>query len=201
VEIAMASERFETTYEFRSKTYIGLLNVAWHLHDVAKESTKGRLLNLRGCTVFCAFAFEAYLNHVGEEELPFWAEIDRISYKDKLSVLSKHLGFKADKGAKPFQTITTIFKLRDKLAHGRTVQHKSTHRSKRHAPRDEIWRLLPWEKLTVDQVGCFFEDVNTAIEAINSSRKSPDERVLLEEPRSYATTRVRPRKSKKSEEE
>lgn len=187
----MSAELFETTYEFRSKTYISLLNVAWHLHDIAKESTKGRLLNLQGCTVFCAFAFEAYLNHVGEEELQFWKEIDRISYKDKLSVLSKHLRFTADKSKRPFQTIAAVFELRNNLAHGRTIQHTSKKRGRRPAPEGEAWRMLPWEKLSVAQVGRFFEDVNSAIEAINASRTVPDERVLWQEPRFYAAARVR----------
>jgi hypothetical protein len=45
---------------------------------------------------FHAFTFEAYLNHVDSEEIEFWEEIERIPYRKKLSVLSKHMKFRVD---------------------------------------------------------------------------------------------------------
>ena len=84
--------RYETTYEVESKTYAAIFHTAWHLLDMAENHETGRLLNLQAATVFFAFTFEAYLNHVGAEELGFWDEIERISYQKKLNVLSKHLG-------------------------------------------------------------------------------------------------------------
>ena len=84
---------FETTYDVESKTYTAIFHTAWHLLDMGERHETGKLLNLQAATVFFAFAFEAYLNHVGAEELSFWDEIDRISYRKKLTVLSKHLSF------------------------------------------------------------------------------------------------------------
>jgi len=139
-------EKFETIYDVESKTYVAIFHTGWHLLDMAEHHETGRLLNLQAATVFFAFAFEAYLNHVGPEELSYWDEIDRISYKKKLTVLSKHLGFIKDLSKPPLQTILQLFELRNALAHGRS--HKSLiikKTSESPPPHDAVCYLLPWE--------------------------------------------------------
>jgi hypothetical protein len=134
----------------------------------------GRLLNLQAATVFFAFAFEAYLNHVGAEELPFWDEIDRISYKKKLTVLSKHLGFTKDVSKPPLQTILQLFELRNALAHGRTQNLTIKKTSESLPPHDALCYLLPLEQLTPETVRQYHDDVQAAIELINSARRVAD---------------------------
>lgn len=165
---------FETTYDVESKTYAAIFHTAWHLLDMAEHHELGRLLNLQAATVFFAFAFEAYLNHVGAEELSFWDEIDRISYKKKLTVLSKHLGFAKDASKSPLQTILELFKLRDALAHGRTQNLTIKKISEQPPPHDAVCYLLPMEQLTPACVRQYHDDVQTAIELINSARRTPD---------------------------
>ncbi len=165
---------FETTYDVESKTYAAIFHTGWHLLDMAERHELGRLLNLQAATVFFAFAFEAYLNHVGAEELPFWKEIDRISYKKKLTVLSKHLGFTKDVSKPPLKTILQLFELRNALAHGRTQNLTIKKTSKSPPPHDAAWCLLPWEQLTPQTVRQYHDDVQAAIEQINSSRRVPD---------------------------
>jgi hypothetical protein len=80
-----------------------------HLLEVAKTRQTGFLLQLQASAVFHAFTFEAYLNHVGSQEIECWAEIDRSSHSNKLSVLAKHLKFTCDQGRRPFQTIEALF--------------------------------------------------------------------------------------------
>ncbi|CAG0983854.1 hypothetical protein ANRL4_02042 [Anaerolineae bacterium] len=184
--------RYRTTYEIHSKTYIELMNVAWHLLDSAEHAKEGRLLNLQACAVFCAFAFEAYLNHVGEEEINNWAEIERFSHTDKLKTLAEHLRFNPNKGQRPFQTITSLFKLRDNLAHGRTQKATYVRTTDAPPPRGEAWRQLPWEQLSFEGVKRCYDDVNAAINAINAARKIPDDDVMHQEPRSCQSTRVEP---------
>jgi hypothetical protein len=165
---------FETTYNVESKTYAAIFHTGWHLLDMAERHELGRLLNLQAATVFFAFAFEAYLNHVGAEELPFWEEIDRISYKKKLAVLSKHLGFAKDVSKPPLQTIQQLFELRNALAHGRTQNLTIKKTSKTLPPHDAAFCLLPLEQLTPETVRWYHDDVQAAIELINSARRAPD---------------------------
>jgi hypothetical protein len=167
--------KFEATYEVESKTYAAIFHTAWHLLDMAECHELGRLLNLQAATVFFAFAIEAYLNHVGAEELSFWNEIDRISYKKKLAVLSKQLGFTQDLSKPPFQTILQLFELRNALAHGRTESIPSIKMTSETPPHhDAICYLLPMEKLTSQTIRRYHDDVQAAIEFINSARPKPD---------------------------
>ena len=116
-----------------------------HLAQIAKRS------------VFHAFTFEAYLNHVGPQEIESWKEIERkISYREKLSVLSKRLDFKCEPGRRPFQTIWTPFDLRDNLAHGKTIEIKHEFETSRDPPGDSAWCVLLWERLTVSDLEKIF---------------------------------------------
>jgi hypothetical protein len=44
---------------------------------------------LQASAVFHAFTFEAYLNHVGSQEIKFWEQM--IPYREELPILSRHL--------------------------------------------------------------------------------------------------------------
>jgi hypothetical protein len=165
---------FETDYDIEAKTYAALFHTAWHLLDSAEKRAEGRLLDLQAAAVFFAFSFEAYLNHVGAEEIPFWEDIERISHKDKLSALSKHLGFIVDKSKAPFKTVKELFELRNGLAHGRTQRLKKRVVSKTQPAHDEAWRILPSEKLTITEIRRFHDDISAAIEAIDEKRPKPD---------------------------
>jgi hypothetical protein len=182
--------KYETTYEVESKTYAAIFHTAWHLLDMAESHEMGKLLNLQAATVFFAFTFEAYLNHVGAEELTFWAEVDRISYQKKLSVLSKHLGFAKDLSKPPLKTILELFKLRDALAHGRTESTTIKLTWSAPPPRDAVWSLLPAEKLTPEAVRRYHDEVQAAIEFINSARQNPDMLLWNQGSRSSVTSPV-----------
>jgi len=179
------SHKHVTTYEIESKTYVSLFHTGWHLLDMAERHEEGSLLNLRGSAVFLAFSFEAYLNHVGAEEIPFWEEIERISHSKKLVVLSKHLKFKADTSRPPFQTLDALFKLRDALAHGRTQIKTEVVKTRGKPENNAAWRLLPWEKLTPKDVRRFHDDLKQCVQIINDARQNPDDRPWNEGHRAY----------------
>lgn len=185
---------YETVYDVQSKTYTALFHTGWHLLDMAERHETGSLLNLQAAIVFFAFAFEAYLNHVGEEEIEFWSEIDRISYFKKLTVLQKHLGF--DKAKPSFQTVNELFDIRNNFAHGRTVKKTIVKTSKKPNPAFDAWNLLPREQLTKESVSRYYNDVKASIELINASRTEPD-KLLWNEGSRGATTRSTPARSKK----
>lgn len=151
-----------------------LQHTAWHLLNFARTHETGSLLQLKAASVFCVFTFEAYLNHVGAQEIEFWGDIERISYRSKLSVVAKHLGFSFDSGARPFQTIWALCELRDSLAHGRTVRIDETVVMTDEPSFDSMTRLLRCEKLTVEDVDRYFGDSRNTIERINASRNTPE---------------------------
>lgn len=180
---------YETVYDVHSKTYTALFNTGLHLLDMAERYELGSTLNLQSAIVFIAFTFEAYLNHVGEEEIKFWDEIDRISHAKKLTVLEKHLGF--DKSKSSFNTVKELFEMRNNFAHGRTVRETIVKVSKAPFPAFDAWTLLPREQLTKETVRHYFDDVKASIELINASRKEPDE-LLWDEGSRGGTTRSLP---------
>ena len=174
---------FETIYDVHCKTYAAMLHTGWHLLDTAECTLKGSALNLQAATVFFAFTFEAYLNHVGKEELNYWDEIDRISYSRKLKVLSKHLRFPID--TPPFRTISELFSLRNALNHGRTEKFRLKKSGSPPESRDEAFRLMPWEKLTTTTVCGYYENVRAAITTIDSVRPTPDPLLFNQGSRGY----------------
>ena len=172
--------KYEVTFDGVTKTYVALRHTAWHLLDVAKKHKEGSLLNFRAAAVFYAFAFEAYLNHVGAEEIPFWDDIDRISYLKKLIVIEKHLKLTPDHGTPPFQVIQELFKLRNALAHGRTRNIDLSYETDIPPEQDSSWRIHEWEILTAKKVDLYASSVTNAVEIINMSRSKPDKHVWNE---------------------
>ena len=69
--------------------------------------------------VFMAFSIESYLNSLGSRALDIWDDLERLPWKKKIEILHKTVGKKADWGAASLQFATEVFKLRDKLAHGK----------------------------------------------------------------------------------
>jgi hypothetical protein len=69
--------------------------------------------------VFLAFSIESYLNSLGARAIPFWDEIERLPWKGKMNVLHTAAGREPDWGQEPLQFASEVFRLRDKLAHGK----------------------------------------------------------------------------------
>ncbi len=103
------------------RTFAYLLGGARSLQEAASSLPRGAAHCRVSSVLFAAFAVEACLNHIGEEQLTFWAVVERkLSWADKLQIIADHLGVEIDRGTRPFQTVKQAFGFRDKLAHGRT---------------------------------------------------------------------------------
>lgn len=76
-------------------------------------------VELTPIVVFIAFSIESYLNSIGARKIEIWDELERLSWKKKVSILHKTAKKHADWGQDPLQFCTEVFKLRDKLAHGK----------------------------------------------------------------------------------
>lgn len=77
-------------------------------------------------TVLTAFAFEAYLNHVGPTVLSCWKEHERLPPWSKFELLCKTLGvqFQNGRSKPPLQTIVELLEFRNTMAHGRSLEIK-----------------------------------------------------------------------------
>ena len=69
--------------------------------------------------VFIAFSVESYLNSIGARVIPFWDEMERLPWKSKVNVLHAAAGREPNWGQEPLQFATEVFRLRDRLAHGK----------------------------------------------------------------------------------
>lgn len=83
------------------------------------EKTEPVKLPLEPIVVFLAFSIESYLNSLGARAIPFWDEIERLPWKAKVNVLHTTADREPDWGAEPLQFASEVFRLRDKLAHGK----------------------------------------------------------------------------------
>ena len=103
--------------DFRAHGYI------WHtsqyLLGVGQERVEGSFHQFLSSLVFTAFAFEGFLNWLGERSFSDWNSRERESPMKKLDVLSEHLGYTYDKSREPYQTVNVLFRNRNLIAHPR----------------------------------------------------------------------------------
>jgi hypothetical protein len=69
--------------------------------------------------VFMAFSIEAYVNNLGFRYISDWNEKERNPWKDKIKSLHKAKGISASWSSGPLAFASSLFKIRDRLAHGK----------------------------------------------------------------------------------
>ncbi|WP_343661769.1 hypothetical protein [Ralstonia sp.] len=69
--------------------------------------------------VFMAFSIESYVNTLGARAVPFWDAIERLQWRAKLEILHTTTGATPDWSRGPLQFASEVFRLRDRLAHGK----------------------------------------------------------------------------------
>lgn len=146
----------------------------WHASGCVLRSgidePRGSSWQFLSSIILSAFAFEAYLNLVGEQVFACWTSLERLNPLDKLNLLSEHMEatFSNGKGERPLQTVIELFNFRNTIAHG------STKKLKQHGRRRDLnnslddylgKRLtLEWERLI--QTKDFAERVRTDVEEV-----------------------------------
>jgi len=77
-----------------------------------------------------AFAFEAYLNHIGPQIVACWESLERLPPLSKFALLCELMKVEFQKGQRPRQTIEELIDFRNTMAHGRTevLTPEDTHR-------------------------------------------------------------------------
>jgi len=66
-----------------------------------------------------AFTFESYLNHIGPKLFKSWKVLESLGPLEKLEVVCERLKLSFPRGERPAQSIVTLFKFRNALAHGK----------------------------------------------------------------------------------
>jgi len=159
----------------------------WHASDYVLKSgleePRGSTWQFLSSTVLTAFAFEAYLNHVGPTVFACWEQLERLPPWSKFELLCETLGvqFSNGQGMRPLQTIVELLEFRNTMAHGRSIEIK---------PKPELRDLndkldaylgeLPlahWERLvkTADFAQKAREDVQKVLEKLHAARPDPKE--------------------------
>lgn len=159
----------------------------WHASGCVLESglnqAQGSVWQFLSSAVLTAFAFEAYLNHIGPRCIECWEQLDRLPPWSKFELLCETLGvsFPDGTGARPLQTITTLLEFRNTMAHGRSAELK---------PKPEVRTandnldsylgerpLMQWERLIRDEIFAkrAREDVERVLNNLHDARKDEKE--------------------------
>jgi hypothetical protein len=163
--------------------YASLWHTSWCLLEAGKAKRAGSYHAFLSSIVFSAFTFEAYLNHVGAKLFTSWDDIDTLSPESKLKLICERLHLTINHGVRPWQTLRTVIRVRNRLAHGRTMsledEYSETYDPAHEPPRPDFIQT-EWEKLsTAPTAERVREDVQAAMEMIHAASGASSEDYLF----------------------
>jgi len=135
-----------------------LANAAWWFKNSIVEKQKsggdGITIDCMACATMLAFTWEAYLNYFGNEL--FKDDWDELEDNDgKAGRVLEKLGIKPDWSCRPYQSITTLMKLRDTFAHGKpavTVEEKAVFGKAEKISKKKVNLSGDWERLCTPEL-------------------------------------------------
>jgi hypothetical protein len=158
----------------------------WHASEcVLNTGIQNSILELKGSNwqflssiLLTAFAFEAYLNHIGPHAFTCWCEYERYAPLQKLDLLCIKLEVSCLKCERPIQTIKKLFDFRNTMAHGQSETLKpnpimKTKEEYEESPESFDETLFSkWEDLIQNEkFACFVrEDVKIVLERLHEAR-------------------------------
>ena len=159
----------------------------WHASDcVLKKGLaekQGSTWQFASSTVLTAFAFEAYLNHLGPIFFDCWAQLEKLPPWSKFELLCETLGvqFPEGKENRPLQTIVELLAFRNTMAHGRSIEIKPKPESRDLNDKLDTDLAAPplahWERLI--SIPTFAqrsrEDVQMVLEKVHAACPDPKE--------------------------
>lgn len=147
------------------------------LIEKTEQEKKGSYHTATSALVLTAFTFEAYLNHLGENELNLWDDTERMLVLDKYNVLCENLKICPDFSILPYQTVKDLIKFRNAIAHGRTKIAKIDN--KKISSEDNLFDHTPrawWEEFsTLENAKRAKEDVSKVIKELHSATGQNDD--------------------------
>ena len=146
------------------RTFVDLNHGAKVLIQTAQEVPKGNYYTTMGALLLTAFTFEAYLNHLGQKLFKFWGEIESIRVLGKYMVLCKELDITPDFSVRPNQTLKSLFKFRNAIAHGKSqVLEETKEESSKDDPYDHTPKAHWEEYCTLDNARRASQDIEKII--------------------------------------
>jgi len=151
-------------------TYNYLKMASYNALEQARQTETGQFYNLMTSMLCCAFALEAFLNHVGMETIDCWSILKKkLSPGEKLDFITNSIKYEPEFGVRPFQSFREIFRFRNELVHAETL----------YIQKETVEKLLPgevpkapkteWEKkINFEVAQRFFDDTLEIIKVISS---------------------------------
>jgi len=173
-------------YQYTCKTYAALFHTGQSLLRMAEKSEEGRLLLLQAAKVFSFFSLEAYLNHVGDNEIEKWNDYDRSPFNQKFKLVSQALHTEALLDGVLLEHISSLRVFRNDMAHGNTMVKTETVATKDEPNFNDMWKIFSHETITIQDVQKDYSVVKKVIELFNSKRHRPDPLFLNQGIRSYS---------------
>jgi hypothetical protein len=177
--MAKTTRRIERNGRFSPYAY--LYETAWNAFESAQTSESGKNHHLLSATIFTAFTLEAYLNHIGDLQIPTWSMVEsKLGPNDKLDFIARTIGFDVDRGHRPFSAFRILFRIRDFFAHGKTQYYDDVIED--HRPRDADTPDFDPEQinnLSEQSVRRSLDDMKHMIEFIHKHAADPDDHLWL----------------------
>jgi len=166
----------ERTASGHSEIYIFslLYEAAQYAIEAARKHAARRMHFCLHSLVSSAFCIEAYLNHVGEEELTLWNAPERKSTRTKLDLVCSRTSIVPDFDARPWSSFEWLMEFRGKIAHARTEIRPFSNKpliGDPAMPEREISQVE--EACTIENAMGAVQDVRAMIEIIGKALGSP----------------------------
>jgi hypothetical protein len=149
--------------------------------QAGERERRGSSYQFLSSAVLTAFAFEAYLNHVGPRVVACWESLEQLPPISKFDLVCELLKVDFQKGHRPRQTIEELFEFRNTMAHGRTEHIKPDPKNRDVNDKLDNYlgkrALARWESLiqTDDFAKRAREDVEAVFVKIHAAVPEPKE--------------------------
>lgn len=129
-----------------------------------QNDENGCVHQFRASLIFTAFAFEAYLNHIGAIIFDDWNNrFERNNPLCKLTMICKKLEIETNYSCRPMQSIKKLFQFRNILAHGKDGREEHTVKMR----VDKFNRLLESNSI-MQMYKANWEGYSTEIDAVQA---------------------------------
>lgn len=105
-------------------TYADMWHTSFCLLEKGQEEARGSFHQIMASLVFTAFTLEAYLNHIGAKLFSCWVDLERLSPREKMNIITEHLKVNVDYGKRPWQVMKELFQFRNDIAHGKSKKER-----------------------------------------------------------------------------
>ena len=170
----MTKKKWRVQASTTMKTYVYCRIAAQKALEHSKQHPTGSFYFNMMAATFAAFTVEGFLNDLGERKVADWSRLERrLAPKEKLLLLRQLLHLEVDKSRRPFQTLHDMLRVRDALAHGRTIETLSDEIVANPNDESASWPEPEWKKLCQPKsVARMVEDADLIVRDLNAQTGS-----------------------------